>query len=436
MKRFRAVLENIITSGGVLNRRGINDDESDALRIVLLNCMFLTVFFACLVFFYVHIKEGEYIRIFFNVAFLLVSAFFFLKMRQGCQIDMAARWMTLFSLIYIFSISIKGIVDNPGLMFWYYVFPPIAMFLIGGLEGLFWSFASFIMYMLFILFPEVEYQLKFVIRAGTTHLMGIMFIYFFEYSRRKVRKELKKSNEQKDLMRQRVFTSAKMATLGEMAGNIAHEINGPLLVIYGNAKILKRRMVESDSGDLKLIEKYIEKIMSTTERISSIVKGLKISSRNSENDEFRLIKVSRIVNEAISLCREKMEFNRIDIIVEDNAGDPVISCRETEILQVLMNLIINSYDEIIDLSERWIKIVTEIGTDSIDICVSDSGHGIPEENHGPIFKPFFSTKSVNEGTGLGLGISKKIVVKHGGELFLDSRCDDTTFVIRLPRELH
>jgi signal transduction histidine kinase len=103
-----------------------------------------------------------------------------------------------------------------------------------------------------------------------------------------------------------------------------------------------------------------------------------------------------------------------------------------QIAQVLLNLIRNSCDAIERGAEKWIRIAVTRLPDSIEISVSDSGRGIPENVREKIFQPFFTTKEVGRGTGLGLSVSKGIVEAHGGTITLDTKSTHTRFVVTLP----
>ncbi|MCB0384908.1 MAG: HAMP domain-containing histidine kinase, partial [Bdellovibrionales bacterium] len=115
---------------------------------------------------------------------------------------------------------------------------------------------------------------------------------------------------------------------------------------------------------------------------------------------------------------------------------PNLCCREVQVSQVLLNLLSNAHDAVVDsgASERWVEIsVADIG-DEVEFRVRDSGPGVPTENRYVIFQPFFTTKEVGAGSGLGLSISKGIAESHEGSLYYDGTSGQLAFVLSLPKK--
>lgn len=243
--------------------------------------------------------------------------------------------------------------------------------------------------------------------------------------------ELVETRKQIRVQEAKAQYSAKLASLGEMAAGVAHEVNNPLTIIAGSANIIHRLIDEEpiDKNNLKLLTK---KVMDTTERISKTVKSLKSLSRNGENDPKVEVSIEQIVNISVDLCQQKSKMNSIEFKIPDVLPDTIIMGREVQLSQVLVNLLSNSIDAVKNLEEKWIEIKTAIDGGFIDLFVIDSGKGIPKEIQTRIMDPFFTTKDVNQGTGLGLSISKTIMQDHGGELSLMENCSHTTFRLRLP----
>ena len=230
-----------------------------------------------------------------------------------------------------------------------------------------------------------------------------------------------------NLQRQKLITSAKMSTLGEMASGIAHEINNPLTIIAGTCLLLKR-----DLGNNKIVNE-IEKIESTVHRISKIIKGLQSFSRNGEKDIFEQTPISRLISEALDLSCKRFENHKIKVDVNfNNLEDVHLEVRPTQIIQVLLNLLGNAFDAIENSSEKWVEISVQKYNSRIIISVTDSGSGISDEVAVKIMNPFFTTKEVGKGTGLGLSISKGIMEDNGGKLSYDNSAKNTRFVIEFP----
>ena len=230
--------------------------------------------------------------------------------------------------------------------------------------------------------------------------------------------------------------NAKMASLGEMAAGLAHEINNPLAIIMGYSNKLNK-MIERDMVEEKSLREVSNKIVNTTLRISAIIKGLKAFSRDSQEDPPERISVIKIIDDTLSFCQEKFKNNGVRLEVSHPKIKLEVLARSVEISQVILNLINNSFDEISvkKTSDPWVKIETELIDDTITISVSDSGTCITKEIAEKIFDPFFTTKDVNKGTGLGLSISRTIIEKHGGTFTLNRDYFNTTSSITLPRAI-
>lgn len=228
----------------------------------------------------------------------------------------------------------------------------------------------------------------------------------------------------------RMIQSAKMASLGEMAGGISHEINNPLAIIVGKTDLLLDRLSRGPIAP-DALQKDLSKLKETAFRISKIIRGLRSFARSGENDPFSGSNVAPLIEDSIELCRERFRHNSVELRI-DLSADLAIACRPSQISQVVLNLLNNGYDAIQGSADAWIEIRTEQRGDRAAIIVTDSGNGIPPEVAARLMEPFFTTKPVNEGTGLGLSISKGLIEDHGGTLTYDPTCEHTRFVVELP----
>lgn len=229
-----------------------------------------------------------------------------------------------------------------------------------------------------------------------------------------------------------IINSSKLSALGEMAGGIAHEINNPLAGIQGKIyQIL--RMVESGKMDLEKFKIELKKIYETSDRIAHIIKGLKSFSRNAEKDPFEYTSIKPLIEQALTFTKEKFKSYGVELSVGDLVSDKTISCRTTQLVQVILALLNNSFDAIAVLNEKWIRIETQIMEDKLlQILITDSGSGIKPEIAQKIMQPFFTTKGIGKGVGLGLSAAMGIVNDHGGRLYLDENYKNTRFVIEIP----
>lgn len=232
--------------------------------------------------------------------------------------------------------------------------------------------------------------------------------------------------KQRDLL----VASAKMSSLGEMAGGIAHEINNPLTIVIGKISQLKRNIKNFDRDK---VYEDLQTIESTAKRIAAIIKGLKAFSRNAEQDNKQKVLIPGLIKDLFELSKERFKFHQIDLSFEQHCKDPVIvNARAAQLLQVMVNLLNNAFDAVEKLDEKWVKLELKNIHGKCVIMITDSGPGIEQRILDKIMTPFFTTKPVDKGTGLGLSISKTIIEEHGGKLFYDGSSGHTRFVIELP----
>lgn len=229
---------------------------------------------------------------------------------------------------------------------------------------------------------------------------------------------------------QALASSARLASLGEFVGGVAHEINNPLAVILGKLTLLEMQL-ESDQLAKETLQQEIRKVVATTERISEIINNLKTFSRNSDDDAMERTPLKSVIDDTLSLCREHFRLNNIELnVLVDSALN--LNCRKVQISQVLMNLLNNSFEAVKSLKTRWVSFEAEKVGQSIHLCITDSGSGVPVEVSQRMLDPFFTTKAVGEGTGLGLSISSSIVQNHGGNLRYNPNHANTQFVLEFP----
>ncbi len=242
--------------------------------------------------------------------------------------------------------------------------------------------------------------------------------------------EIKKMTSTIELQNAKMTNSSKMSLLGEMAGGIAHEINTPLSVIIGLVELIKDDIPEQQPNRTEAIARLL-KVEITAYRIANIVKGLRLFSRNSENDPMTEVSIEDVVQATLDLCREKIIHASIELKIKTEVEVHILA-RPAEVSQVLMNLVSNAIDAVANLNDKWIELNCFVKSDRLYMHVTDSGGGIPAEIVVKMMNPFFTTKEVGKGTGLGLSISSGIIESHGGTLNYDSLCAHTRFVIELP----
>lgn len=230
----------------------------------------------------------------------------------------------------------------------------------------------------------------------------------------------------------KLVQTAKMATLGEMAGGIAHEINNPLMVISSKASLIQVMLSAATPNLQKAIDE-LERIKSTTLRIASIVKGLLIFSRGDKQEPHTTVSIDEIINNTLDLSYEKFNSHNIEFQKNIEAG-LYINGNAIQISQVILNILNNSLDAIRNNDTKRIRLdVKRLKNGLIEFSITDSGKGLTTEQANKIMQPFYTTKDIGKGTGLGLSISRGLIESHGGQLLYDSQSTNTRFYFRLPQ---
>ncbi|MCW8922167.1 MAG: ATP-binding protein [Gammaproteobacteria bacterium] len=229
-----------------------------------------------------------------------------------------------------------------------------------------------------------------------------------------------------------VHHANKMAALGEMAAGMGHEINSPIQAICFIAQRVQRQLEKDISKDE--INAAMEKINNNVKKISDIINSLSKVSRYSTDDDFVDTRIGDLIADTINMTEERFKLNNVKLEVNyhEVSENLIIQCQRLQINQVLINLVNNAYDAIRESDGKWIKVDIRRRANFLQIAITDSGLGIPEELVDRIFEPMFTTKDIGKGTGLGLSISNDIVSKHNGQLYVDKSAKHTRFVIDLP----
>ncbi len=230
-----------------------------------------------------------------------------------------------------------------------------------------------------------------------------------------------------------LMESAKMASLGEMAGGIAHEINNPLAIIQAQSNQLFRHYQGGNVSAEKLGQ-GLKTIEETTARIAKIVHGLRSFSRDATGDPFTLHQVEDIVTDTLALCQSRYSKLGVSLKVVPFENTQFY-CRPAQIEQILINLLGNALDAVEHLPQKWIELQVQTTETFILFRVTDSGAGIPDQVITNMMNPFFTTKPIGKGTGLGLSLSKGIAADHGGSIQYELYNGHTSFVLRISRAL-
>lgn len=261
---------------------------------------------------------------------------------------------------------------------------------------------------------------------------GILTMAFF--LSRKVVSRIEKADREKELMNQQVIEAGKLASVGELAAGIAHEINNPVAIMVEEAGWMEDLLEEEEFEKSQNVDEFrrsLKQIAVQGDRCKEITHKLLSFARHTD-PVHRDMQVNETIEEILSIFDQRSKFSSIRIQAELDPRLPMISASPSELQQVFMNLINNAIDAmgsgggLLEIRSR-----TEGGWAVIDIA--DTGHGIPKEVLARVFDPFFTTKQVGKGTGLGLSICYGIVKKLGGKIEVDSSVGlGTTFHVFLP----
>ena len=239
---------------------------------------------------------------------------------------------------------------------------------------------------------------------------------------------LKERDERlKEYTQQQIMKSERLATLGQLAAGVAHEINNPLgaILMYSHLS-LEETQIEDPR------RKNLEKVAAEATRCKNIVRGLLDFARQSEPN-VEEADVNEILKRTLSVLQNQAQFQNITIITKFGASLPKAMMDCGQIQQVFTNIILNSAEAIEGQGE--VTIVTRMAESgrSIEIEFTDTGCGISRDNLEKIFDPFFTTKEVGRGTGLGLAVSYGIIARHKGSIEVNSSPGKgTTFIVRFP----
>ncbi len=231
----------------------------------------------------------------------------------------------------------------------------------------------------------------------------------------------------KDFTRKKIMQSERLAVVGQLAADVAHELNNPLQGIVTYSHLLLERLPADDPQ-----RSSVEKIANQAARCATIIRGLLDFSRPKKPQK-KPVNICAIVEECFSLVEDRALFHNIEVVRDytDCLPDTVVD--PAQIQQVLMNLIINAAEAMGGVGRLSVSTRFDVEREMVQLVLKDTGHGIREEDLGRIFDPFFTTKEVGHGTGLGLAISFGIVKEHGGTITVESEFGvGTTFTIELP----
>ncbi len=239
---------------------------------------------------------------------------------------------------------------------------------------------------------------------------------------------------------QQLIQASKMATLGEMATGVAHELNQPLSVIKIASSFFMKKIRKNEKIRDEILFTMSQEIDSHVDRATKIINHMREFGRKSDMTLGK-IQVNEVLKKAFEIFSQQLKLREIEVTWDIEESLPLITADAGRLEQVFINLLINARDAI---DEKWKtqahqkgdkKITLKTGSDekTVFVEVSDTGTGIPDDIAEKVFEPFFTTKKVGEGTGLGLSISYGIINDCGGAIQVaPNKTDGTCFIIQFP----
>ena len=234
----------------------------------------------------------------------------------------------------------------------------------------------------------------------------------------------------------KLVQSDRLATLGQLAASVAHEINNPVSGVLNLSMLLERLMASGSfpAGREAEFRKYLSMISAETARVGRIVSDLLAFSRRSKPQRAPA-DLNKLVRMTIGLADHKLKLISAEVVLDLQEDLPLVECDSSQIQQVLLNLVLNGAQAMQPRGGGKLTIRSRLipQEESVELCVQDTGEGIAPENLSKIFDPFFTTKAEGKGVGLGLAVLYGIVKAHEGEIeVISQRNEGTTFTVTLP----
>jgi len=288
-------------------------------------------------------------------------------------------------------------------------------------------------------FAELNRTVKIAIAFMLLGILGIVTTGYF-LSRRMVNR-IAQSDKEKEMITEQVVETGKLASVGELAAGIAHEINNPVAIMVEEAGWIEDLLEEEefkDGENLGEFKRALQQIRTQGRRCKEITHKLLSFARKTDS-RIQDVQLNDVTEELIELSAQRAKYSNVEIHSNLQKNLPTVRISQSELQQVLLNLINNALDAMektggnLRISTRMEENSIIVGDNHLLIEVADDGPGIPAANLAKIFDPFFTTKPVGKGTGLGLSICYGIVKKMGGNIEARSIIDGgTTFTVKLP----
>lgn len=252
--------------------------------------------------------------------------------------------------------------------------------------------------------------------------------------------ELKEAQQTVLEQQSKLVAASKLSALGELSAALTHEVNNPLAVILGRAEMMKA-LLASPEPKMDQIRQMVDSIETTGRRIEKIMRTVRALSHGGEAEPLQRVSLQALIDSALDIAGARLRSKGVSLRIELHDPARAIECRPTEMFQILINLLNNAHDAVKNSPEPTVVVASAeeagsggvgAGAGGVRLSIRDNGVGLPDEVREKLFRPFFTTKEVGVGTGLGLTISQSLAIRNGARLWLDPTREATIFHLFLP----
>ncbi|MFH2006815.1 MAG: ATP-binding protein [bacterium] len=246
-------------------------------------------------------------------------------------------------------------------------------------------------------------------------------------------------HQEREQMQRQMLQAAKLSSIGRLTAGVAHELNSPLTAVLGYAQQIQEHGGENEHGGEDASVTYAARIVKAAQRMRDVIDQLAVYSRMDPEGPPRALDVNRGVEEALVLIQPLLEKRHLEVECDLAAGLPAIWCERTHLQSMLCNVLTNSFDAYPAEpttkpdTPRRVKLSSRMTDGWVRIQCRDWGCGMPTDVLSQALDPFFTTKDVGQGTGLGLYVTHLLASNYGGEVLIDSaEAEGTTVTLSFP----
>ncbi|APJ02727.1 GAF domain-containing protein [Silvanigrella aquatica] len=245
--------------------------------------------------------------------------------------------------------------------------------------------------------------------------------------------ELNKKKNEIDEAFKSLLKNQKLSLIANLSSRMTHDISNPLSIILNITKLMEDKIDNEEEIDIEEFKNFSSKIEKASLRIADSIRTMRLFSQRSEKESYKISYFKELIKNVIILFQKKMQENSIDFIMNE-FPDFVISCKPMSLAHAFYNIILNLYDEVLNLEEKWIKINVEMNSESknMTITCSNSSKGISEEIIDNIINNSFYLNEVIYLNLFGIYTAKKIIEEHSGQFLYDKNSINNKYIIIVP----